>query len=119
MVTMAGTLLGTLTGLVTRPVRLLTVVLVVIVGYAFVTTPAAEGPLDGVRPVFGESCSFLVAASSLNIRSGPSESEPVIATMDGDQPLIATGRVQDGFRELSPGYWAADRFLTPRPGNSC
>lgn len=113
------TLLGKLTALTIKPRRLATVVLAVLIGYALFVAPDDSGDVNDVKPMFGESCKFTVTVSSLNVRSGPSEGDPVISAVTSGQLVVATDTVRNGFRELSPGYWAADRYLAPRTGNSC
>ncbi len=64
-------------------------------------------------------CRVEVAVDSLNVRSAPSTTAPVVQSLTQGDLQPATNTVQDGFRELSQGRWAWAAYLTTVPGSTC
>lgn len=64
-------------------------------------------------------CQVVVVADKLNVRAGPSETAPLIATLGRDAVRDAQKVVQNGFRQLVDNRWAADQYLAPTLGSVC
>ncbi len=65
----------------------------------------------------GGACRVQVTADILNVRSSPSTSGKVVATLKTGSTEAATETTQNGFRELSEGHWASSDFLKPVSGS--
>jgi hypothetical protein len=63
------------------------------------------------------ACQVQVTADILNVRSGPSTGDKVVATLKTGSTEAATATTQNGFRELSTGHWASSDFLKPVSGS--
>ncbi len=80
---------------------------------------ANEGRKLGVEEVAAHECKVTVIADILNVRSGPSDNEPIVATMPRDAVVRAEARVENGFRLLSDGRWVKDEFVMPTSDSTC
>lgn len=75
--------------------------------------------VDKVAPASSAACSFTVSADTLNVRGGPEMSEPIIAKYKQGTEVHAQHDLQNGFRKLSEGRWAAEQYLAPVSGSTC
>ncbi|CAL9674767.1 SH3 domain-containing protein [Saccharothrix sp. NPDC042600] len=64
-------------------------------------------------------CRVTVTADILNVRSGPADTQPIVATVQRDAVVKAERTVQNGFRLLSDGRWVNDQFVTPTSDSNC
>jgi uncharacterized protein YgiM (DUF1202 family) len=64
-------------------------------------------------------CTVTVTADVLNVRSSPDNNALVVQTYSKGEVVSADRTVQNGFRQLGPGRWAAREYLAPRPGSDC
>ena len=64
-------------------------------------------------------CQVTVAADVLNVRSGPADDQPIVATLSRGQVVRADRTQQNGFRMLGDARWAYGEFLAPVPGSDC
>ncbi|GAB2981022.1 SH3 domain-containing protein [Saccharothrix stipae] len=80
---------------------------------------ANEGRRLGVEEVVARECRVTVIADVLNVRSGPADTQPIVATMPRDAVVRAEARVENGFRLLTDGRWVKDEFVTPTSDSSC
>ncbi|KAA2264595.1 SH3 domain-containing protein [Solihabitans fulvus] len=64
-------------------------------------------------------CKVTVTADILNIRSGPADDQPIVATMLRDTVTPAQKTVQNGYRMLADGRWAHQDFLSPTSDSNC
>jgi uncharacterized protein YraI len=69
---------------------------------------------DGSR-----QCTMRVTAEALNVRSGPSSSDPVVEILAAGAEVSADPTIRNGYRQLGPGRWAAQQYLEPTPGSNC
>jgi hypothetical protein len=67
----------------------------------------------------GEECRVTVTADVLNVRSGPFDTQPVVATLRRDAVVPAQPRVENGFRLLGDGRWVNDQFVLPTSDSAC
>ncbi|GAA3842533.1 hypothetical protein GCM10022243_06190 [Saccharothrix violaceirubra] len=65
------------------------------------------------------SCRVAVVADVLNVRSGPSDAQPVVATLRRDAVVAAERQVVDGFRLLGDGRWVKDEYVLPTSDSAC
>ncbi|MDQ2582412.1 SH3 domain-containing protein [Saccharothrix yanglingensis] len=72
----------------------------------------AEGAATG-------GCRVTVAADVLNVRSGPADTQPIVATLPRGAVVDAEPRVENGFRLLVDGRWVKDEFVTPESVGAC
>ncbi len=80
---------------------------------------ANEGRRLGVEEVAAHECKVTVVADVLNVRSGPSDTQPIVATMPRDAVVRAEPRVENGFRLLADGRWVKDEFVMPTSDSTC
>ncbi|NUT96420.1 MAG: SH3 domain-containing protein [Saccharothrix sp.] len=66
-----------------------------------------------------QDCKVTVTADILNVRSGPADTQPIVATVQRDAVVKAERTVQNGFRLLSDGRWVNDQFVTPTSDSNC
>ncbi|NUT90999.1 MAG: SH3 domain-containing protein [Saccharothrix sp.] len=66
-----------------------------------------------------QECKVTVTADILNVRSGPADTQPIVATVQRDAVVKAERTVQNGFRLLSDGRWVNDQFVTPTSDSNC
>ena len=71
------------------------------------------------RTVGSVSCTMEVTASTLNVRSGPGTSNPVVGTLSRGAEVHADRMISNDFRQLGPDRWAAQRYLDPMPDSNC
>ena len=64
-------------------------------------------------------CQLRVSAAEVRVRSNPSTDADQIGVLSEGVVVDGTPAVQDGFRELESGGWAADQYLEPLPGTDC
>ncbi|MEJ2854673.1 MULTISPECIES: SH3 domain-containing protein [unclassified Saccharothrix] len=77
---------------------------------------------DGKKLVpdqLSQECKVTVTADILNVRSGPADTQPIVATVQRDAVVKAERTVQNGFRLLSDGRWVNDQFVTPTSDSNC
>lgn len=65
----------------------------------------------------GGGCQVQVTADVLNVRSGPNNSDKVVAKLSNGAIRAATSTVQNNYRELTANQWAATQFLKPVSGS--
>ncbi|PSL54636.1 hypothetical protein B0I31_106150 [Saccharothrix carnea] len=80
---------------------------------------ANEGKKLGVEEVAARECRVTVIADVLNVRSGPADTQPIVATLPRDAVVGAENRVENGFRLLADGRWVKDEFVTPTSDSGC
>lgn len=80
---------------------------------------ANGGKKLGVEEVAAHECKVTVTADILNVRSGPADTEPIVATMRRDAVLRAEPRVENGFRLLADGRWVKEEFVAPTSDSGC
>lgn len=80
---------------------------------------ANDGRQFGVEEVAARQCKVTVIADILNVRSGPADTQPIVATMPRDAVVRAEKRVENGYRLLSDGRWVKDEFVTPTSDSGC
>lgn len=85
-------------------------------GFMYVTN---EGKKLGVEEVVARECEVTVIADVLNVRSGPADTQPIVATVRRDSVVGAERQVVNGFRLLSDGRWVKDEFVTPTSDSDC
>lgn len=66
-----------------------------------------------------KGCRVTVTADVLNVRSGPADTQPIVATMRRDAVVPAERRVENGFRMLAEGRWVKDEFVVPTSDSDC
>ncbi|MFI9814912.1 SH3 domain-containing protein [Saccharothrix variisporea] len=66
-----------------------------------------------------QECKVTVTADILNVRSGPADTQPIVATVQRDAVVKAERTVTNGFRLLSDGRWVNDQFVTPTSDSNC
>ncbi|MFI9007351.1 SH3 domain-containing protein [Actinosynnema sp. NPDC053489] len=72
-----------------------------------------------VEEVAAHECKVTVVADILNVRSGPADTQPIVATMRRDAVVRAEPRVENGFRLLSDGRWVKEEFVVPTSDSGC
>ncbi|ROP40027.1 SH3 domain-containing protein [Saccharothrix texasensis] len=80
---------------------------------------ANDGKKLGVEETAGAECRVTVIADILNVRSGPADTQPIVATMPRDAVVRAEPRIENGFRLLSDGRWVKAEFVTPTSDSGC
>lgn len=90
----------------------------VVVG-AFLLFAAHNDQTGGTR--FGASgpCMVTVTADQLNVRSSPDDNATVVQTFSKGAVVSADQTIRNGYRQLTPGRWAARDYLDPTPGSNC
>ncbi|WP_309117213.1 SH3 domain-containing protein [Saccharothrix sp.] len=79
----------------------------------------ANGGKQLVPEPTAQECKVTVTADILNVRSGPADTQPIVATVQRDAVVKAERLVQNGFRLLSDGRWVNDQFVTPTSDSNC
>jgi uncharacterized protein YgiM (DUF1202 family) len=64
-------------------------------------------------------CTVTVTADQLNVRSSPDNNAAVVQTFAKGEVVSADRTILNGFRQLTPGHWAAREYLNPTPGSDC
>lgn len=64
-------------------------------------------------------CTVKVTADTLNVRSGPDDSRPVVDTVSGGAKISADRTIRNGFRQLGANRWAAQQYLELVAGDNC
>ncbi|MEU4740852.1 SH3 domain-containing protein [Actinosynnema sp. NPDC023658] len=95
------------------------VVVVGVLAAAGLMYVANDGRRLGVEEVASHECKVTVIADVLNVRSGPADTQPIVATMRRDAVVRAEPRVENGFRLLADGRWVKEEFVTPTSDSSC
>ncbi|WP_216210297.1 SH3 domain-containing protein [Amycolatopsis aidingensis] len=80
---------------------------------------ANERPSDAESGGGDAGCKVRVTADILNVRAGPGTDTTIVGKFQQDAETEAEPVVQDGFRKLAEGRWAAEEFLRPVDGASC
>lgn len=80
---------------------------------------SAGQAIGNVVPTSTTACTFTVNADTLNVRSGPEMSQPIIAKYKQGTEVHAQHDLQNGFRKLSEGRWAAEQYLAAVSGSTC
>ncbi|WP_033437062.1 hypothetical protein [Saccharothrix sp. NRRL B-16314] len=78
-----------------------------------------DGGKAGLEEVAARRCEVTVIADILNVRSGPADTQPIVATMRRDAVTRAERRVENGFRLLADGRWVKDEFVLPTSDSDC
>jgi hypothetical protein len=60
-----------------------------------------------------------VTEDELNLREGPSLESPRVGALPNGARVDATTTVENGYRQLEDGSWAAVEYLVPEPGSTC
>ncbi|MBB5955016.1 hypothetical protein FHS29_001586 [Saccharothrix tamanrassetensis] len=86
-------------------------------------TAGAMWVANGGKPLGSEAataeCRVTVVADILNVRAGPADTQPIVATMQRDSVVQAERRVENGFRLLADGRWVNADFVTPTSDSNC
>ena len=93
-------------------------IVVGVLGAAGLLYVANGGRQLGVDPASRE-CRVTVTADILNVRSGPADTQPIVATLQRDAVVTAERRVDNGFRLLADGRWVNDQFVLPTSDSDC
>jgi hypothetical protein len=64
-------------------------------------------------------CMVTVTADQLSVRSSPDGNASVVKTYSKGAVVSADRTTRNGFRQLQPGYWAAQEYLNPTPDSDC
>ena len=64
-------------------------------------------------------CTVTVTADRLSVRSSPDGNASVVTTYRKGEVVSADRTVRNGFRQLQPGYWAAQAYLDPTWDSDC
>ena len=64
-------------------------------------------------------CTVTVTADRLSVRSSPDGNASVVTTYKKGAVVSADRTVRNGFRQLQPGYWAAQAYLDPTWDSDC
>lgn len=78
-----------------------------------------DGGKAELEEVAARRCEVTVIADILNVRAGPADTQPIVATMRRDAVAKAERRVENGFRLLADGRWVKDEFVLPTSGSDC
>jgi hypothetical protein len=94
---------------------------VVVAGVALALLAILDrGGLNEISAADGSTgCQLEVVVDELNVRNGPSQGAALVETLPRGVRIDGTSVVNDGFRQLEEGRWAADQFLSPLPGSVC
>jgi hypothetical protein len=78
-------------------------------------------PLDAVDRIgTGQRpCRITVVVDVLNVRSGPADTKPVVATMPRDAVTNAEQVVENGYRMLGRGRWVDENLVEPTSDSHC
>ncbi|GGP59131.1 SH3 domain-containing protein [Saccharothrix coeruleofusca] len=79
---------------------------------------ANGGERLGTRPA-PEGCRVVVITDTLDVRSGPARTQPIVSTLRRGTVVPAGAAVHNGFRRLAEGKWVADEFVTPTEDSAC
>lgn len=93
---------------------LIVVGLLVLVAVIFYTQ---NNKKTGTQAGTAGGCQVQVTADVLNVRSGPNNTDTVVAKLGNGAIKAATSTVQNNFRELTTNQWAANQFLKPVSGS--
>ncbi|MGH3866957.1 MAG: SH3 domain-containing protein [Pseudonocardiaceae bacterium] len=66
-----------------------------------------------------QGCTVTVTADQLKVRSSPDNNAAVVQTFTKGEVVSADRTILNGFRQLTPGHWAAREYLNPTPGSDC
>lgn len=64
-------------------------------------------------------CQLTVTAAELNVRAAPAQDAVLVTTLSQGSVVDGTAIVNNAYRQLEDGNWAASQFLTPTPGSTC
>ncbi|WP_157529547.1 SH3 domain-containing protein [Nocardia sp. NRRL S-836] len=64
-------------------------------------------------------CKITVTADILNVRSGPGDMQPIVATMPRDAVTEAEDRVENGYRMLGDRRWVSTQFVALTSDSTC
>lgn len=87
----------------------------VLVLYVLAVNPTRDSAVGG-EPL---SCTMTVTADVLNVRSGPGTDNRVVSKLAKGDVVPADQAVSNGFRQLGPRRWAAQRYMDQVPGCNC
>jgi uncharacterized protein YgiM (DUF1202 family) len=91
---------------------------VVVVG-AFLLFAAHNDQTGGTGLTASGPCMVTVTADQLNVRSSPDDNATVVQTFSKGAVVSADQIIRNGYRQLTPGRWAAREYLDPTPGSDC
>lgn len=74
---------------------------------------------DGGSANPGTICRMVVDADVLNVRSEASKDAPIVGTLTNGQEVTAEDKKDNGFRKLSEGRWAFDKYLHQADTSEC
>jgi len=98
------------------PVRGL--IVIAVLGVAGVMYAVNGGnPMDSAKA--DEICKITVTADILNVRSGPGDMQPIVATMPRDAVTEALPRVENGYRMLGERRWVSQEFTALTSDSTC
>jgi hypothetical protein len=64
-------------------------------------------------------CRLEVTTDQLNVRAAPAQDAALLGTLTRGNVVDGTRIVNNLYRQLEDGGWAATEFLTPLPGSNC
>jgi hypothetical protein len=64
-------------------------------------------------------CKVTVMVDILNVRSGPADTQPIVATLQRDAVAHAERKVENGYRMLGEGRWVSGEFVAPTSDSDC
>lgn len=82
-----------------------------VIGVALIYIIGSEGRPTGGPQSAG--CELVVNADVLNIRSAPSATSQIVGKYQQNSTIGGLPTVQNGFRKLAEGGWAAEKYLVP------
>ncbi|WP_020668265.1 SH3 domain-containing protein [Amycolatopsis nigrescens] len=78
-----------------------------------------QQPSEGATGGSPTGCRVTVSADVLNVRSEPNANAGIVGKFQQNAETDAQPEVQNGFRKLAEGKWAASEFLKPTSGSNC
>jgi hypothetical protein len=90
----------------------------VVVG-AFLLFAAHNDQSGGTGFAASGPCMVTVTADQLNVRSSPDDNATVVQIFSKGAVVSADQTIRNGYRQLTPGRWAAREYLDPTPGSNC
>jgi len=97
------------------------IVVAVLVGIGWIYIQGSGRQESGATEGGGTpaACRMAVEADVLNVRGEPAADAPVVGKLRQDAEIDAEPVVQNGFRKIAEGKWAAGDFLEPVRGAVC
>jgi hypothetical protein len=82
-------------------------------------TPSGGATSSSTAAGASRPCTVTVTADRLSVRSSPDGNASVVTTYRKGAVVSADRTVRNGFRQLQPGYWAAQAYLDPTWDSDC